>query len=173
MRTLIALLLMAGVAWGGCPDGEDCLSADYDLTTLSPTQNTLSEADNAPSWESYINDDGWFCQDMGEGYETCFKHPFAYQQLIEARYSMMHPQYGVVTIRDDLSAEVRDILERCREFIRDGDKDLSITETSDLLYRATTLKSMAEGELAAAKRYVERLERETQLRRDIERVLGE
>jgi hypothetical protein len=77
---------------------------------------------------------------------------------------------GSITIYDE-RAEILSILERCLEFVRDGKEDLNRVEVTYSVYYPTTLLSIAKGEAKEAKEKVERLERETALRRDIEEML--
>lgn len=65
------------------------------------------------------------------------------------------------------------LLTRCLEFLRDGDVDQNMVQGSmALIYCPRTLKSEALGAVEEARKEMDRVEKETQLRRDIERALA-
>jgi hypothetical protein len=63
------------------------------------------------------------------------------------------------------------LLTRCLEFLRDGDVDQAVSVQYSV-YRPHTLKSDAIDEIEAAQKELAKIERETQLRRDIEKALA-
>lgn len=77
----------------------------------------------------------------------------------------------VFTVPDSQSIDIGDLLARCLEFLRDGDLDQSMTVQYSV-YRPRTLKSDACDAIEAAQNELARIEKETQLRRDIERALA-
>lgn len=68
-------------------------------------------------------------------------------------------------------AEIADILKRCREFVRDGDEDLNGVSFSYAVYTPLTYRGLAADQVKEAQEDLDRITRETQLRKDIERVL--
>lgn len=72
---------------------------------------------------------------------------------------------------DSQTIDIDDLLARCLEFLRDGDIDQSMT-LEYAVYRPHTLKGDAMDAIEAAQNELARLEKETQLRRDIERALA-
>ena len=69
------------------------------------------------------------------------------------------------------TTQIIDLLTRCKEFLRDGDRDMRQTVHTTLEYRPLTRKGIIEGEIKSYQEELERLERETQLLRDIEAAL--
>jgi hypothetical protein len=69
------------------------------------------------------------------------------------------------------TSEIRAILERCREFVMDNDKPINEIDVTLSVYHIGSRKSLASAEVRKAQEVVERLERETELRRDIDELL--
>jgi hypothetical protein len=67
--------------------------------------------------------------------------------------------------------DIEKILSRCLEFLRDGDVDQAVSVQYSV-YRPHTLKSDAIDEIEAAQKELAKIEKETQLRRDIEKALA-
>ena len=67
------------------------------------------------------------------------------------------------------TTQIIDLLTRCKEFLRD--RDMRQTVHTTLEYRPLTRKGVIEGEIKSYQEELERLERETQLLRDIEAAL--
>jgi hypothetical protein len=81
----------------------------------------------------------------------------------------------VISTSDNISSrDVEILLTRCLEFLRDGDFDQNVLHhnTVTLQYYPRTLKSDAIDAVEAAQKELARIEKETQLRRDIERALA-
>lgn len=68
-------------------------------------------------------------------------------------------------------AEIRAILERCREFVRDNEEPIDDLTVSTSIYTIWTRTGLASEKVSEAKQEVERLKRETELRRDIDEFL--
>ena len=68
--------------------------------------------------------------------------------------------------------EIHEILERCREFIHDPDIDLLGYSITHPIYHPITRRSVVNDEIAGLENDIKRLDREKQLRADIDRVLS-
>lgn len=68
--------------------------------------------------------------------------------------------------------EIHEILERCREFIHDPDIDLLGYSITHPIYHPITRRSVVNDEIAGLENDIKRLDREKQLRADIDRVVS-
>lgn len=130
MRTLILILLMAGVAYGG------------DLPTNAEIHNAIAADHDSRGAVMHYYIDGPVIDCIGDP-ELCAR-------MIAEHEASLKPSI----------AELRDLLERCLEFVRDEQELIDFIK-SQPKYKQIELQGI-----------VDDYKRETQLRRDIEAAIG-
>lgn len=156
---IISFALLATAAWAG----DVGYTVPEEITQYICTYNTDDPKPASP----YVRRD-----ELRSG---CFKD---YQPTAELLFdsgvsTALYP--GVISDDALPTKDIADILQRCLEFVRDGDANYleNIPTCTTLLYVPPyrTLKNDAEEEVSKAEIAQGRLERETALRREIENAI--
>ena len=92
--------------------------------------------------------------------------PGEYEEIMRQIHENAPSTEGELSTKD-----IADLLQRCLEFLQDGNEDVLRGSVTNLVYHPVTPLSNARDAAKNAEEYVKRLERETALRKDIESVI--